>query len=654
LTLYLLNFKNYFNREIERWETVGDYQSEGGASVINTITNMTLWNPNDGVNTVITTCWYVNTIPNYVVISPDDSDDIQSRWWVIKHERIAGTQYRLYLRRDLIADNLDLILNNEHSYITRGWCPDTSDLIYNAEDITCNQIKTLQYPLCDDTGVPWIVIYLKKPGVEKVEATKTESSYYKTNYDAVNGLYDFHDPTRGYAQTSYFGVYWRTHQSAGVDQSWSLDTIDDCPYAILTVPYTSCVMQHGDNITEYTASDIITIVHQFQQLMGDWIMDIQMSPYCPLHTVSYDENGWLYFNFDSYAGRGLIPFFESKDDLSYCYGFLIGVGWSQRSEIPLYHRYRPNPQSTTEVTDLVELKVWDIKKYKTLYKYRLCSPNGSSIWEFNISDLVAKAKDTVKFYADITLQPYNIYLNIYPSFGRLYGKSFKDYRGLLCSGDFALPQISDAWINYIQNNKCYESSFNRSIESLTTQQEAERVQEGVGIATSAIATAASGAFIGAKIGTAGGPVGAGIGAGVGLAIGAIAGGIQYSKNEQLRAEELDATIDQHNYQLKNISAQPTTISNVNTFNVDNTYFPILEVYNSSACDEDRYERYITEKGYNISTYGALSSYTKAGETWFYSLIPTRLSGFTGDSEMLSETIQECKQGFYYKAEGSST
>ena len=54
-----------------------------------------------------------------------------SRWFVVEATRLMNGQYKLTLKRDVIADNFDEIINNADCYIERGWCSDTNSAIYN-------------------------------------------------------------------------------------------------------------------------------------------------------------------------------------------------------------------------------------------------------------------------------------------------------------------------------------------------------------------------------------------------------------------------------------------------------------------------------------------------------------------------------------------
>lgn len=642
-TLYLLNFKNYFNREIEVPGNAIDDYTYAGYSLLNTINNMSLWNPNDGVNTVITTTWFTNTIPNYVIVTPDNSGIIESRWWVIKHERIAGTQYRLYLRRDLIADNLNLVLNGEHSYITRGHCDASTDLIYNKEDITVNQIKTDQIELKDPTYCPWIYIYVKLPGITSRTFDSGDSAF-AIDYDALQGarrtIVDNTD--------SRYWFLWRDYiNGAGSqmykDEPFALSTPKGVPYIVLTVPYGDMYFKKKDGkLVPYTRDQVLTRTQLLVSLFGDFVMDVQVLPYCAL-TTQQEQGLTPVIDYDVYKSQGMVHLgaYSKPNDPLFGFPQVTQLQWS---DIPLHGNF------TSEF-----LQVTDIKKDLIEKTYRLTAPNGNSSWEFNAADLVSSNNEYITFSADMTLLPYQPYLNIKPNFKRLYGRNFKDYRGLNCTGDYSLPRATSEWISYIQNNKNYQASFDRQIESTKLQQKYEKIQEMTNLVTGTISSSASGAASGAIVG---GGVGAVVG-GVVSGAASLASGIASTvSNDTLRRDELDNMIDQFNMSLDNIKARPTTISGIGAFNVDNTLFPVLEIYDCSVADKVRVDRYLTENNYAINIYGSLKDFL--GGSDFYSLIIDRLwylvtnsdgsvsqVNFVGDSSQLSELVEECRRGFYY-------
>lgn len=665
----MYNFKNYNNREIEVPGNKEQAYEDAGYNRLNVINNMTLWNPNDGINTTITTTWFTTTIPNYVIVTPTDDNTIESRWWVVKHERIAGSQHRLYLYRDLIADNIKMILNNSYSYILRGYCSETLNQIYNSEDITFNQIKSEQYPLYDSTYCPWIVLYLKVPGLYNPDEIKTKTITTVSDNDQVTTMESATDVnpgktfvnwaaqenTRWYgvnevvANTYYYalGIRWQDAHPTETPTSGVLKAPDGLPYVVLTIPYSdfTFVNMSGSSYS-ITKSEALKIASMVQQIYGEWVMDVQIVPFCPLRFQSHDTSYKPVVDVRKYNDRFLtVNKLKRTSDtgssqIEYYCG-LIQADMYSATDISLYTWYNSNYPTTASVS------VTDIKAMNCTETYRLCSPNGSSVFEFNPAQMVESNYKNVTFKADFTYQPYNCYINIKPNFKRLYGGSYIDYRGLNASGDYSIPQNTDAWISYVQNNKNYVASFKNEISLLQTQNTMQNVSGYVGIASGAATGAASGAVVGSVIpglGTVAGAV-------VGGVIGGISSAVDAGTGHYERWKTLNTTIKNHNLALKNISAQPTTISNVNTFNVDNLFVPILERYKCSDEELTRFNNYIKHSGYNISDYGKPATYMKKDELWFYSFVVERLDGFIGDGAMLNQLKTECSQGFYYNYGG---
>lgn len=91
----------------------------------------------------------------------DLSNNVQpiDRWYVVHSERNRAGQYKFQFYRDLLADNLDEILQMP-AFIEKGYVDPKSDLIFNKEGFSFNQIKKSEIPLMDNTKTPWIVGYI--------------------------------------------------------------------------------------------------------------------------------------------------------------------------------------------------------------------------------------------------------------------------------------------------------------------------------------------------------------------------------------------------------------------------------------------------------------------------------------------------------------
>lgn len=271
----------------------------------------------------------------------------------------------------------------------------------------------------------------------------------------------------------------------------------------------------------------------------------------------------------------------------------------------------------------------EIKVANECDKYRLCSPNYNGQFEFNL----AKNGDVNYFNVDCSYKPFNPYIHVNPEFGGLYGRDFNDARGLICSGDFSLPQITSAWANYEANNKNYENIFNRQIQNLEISQNNQRLADIVGGISSA-ATVGMGAGL-----LAGGPVGAAVG------IGSAASGVaDYFINENNRKEQMSYTKDMYSYNLQNIKAIPYSLTKVSAINSNNKLYPFIEYY---TCTQDEKEALINKLKYDgmtIMKIGTINQYLHKDKTFIKgTLIRINLNK---DSNYINNIYNELMKGVY--------
>lgn len=156
--VYFLKYNNYFNKILKKKNTIQEYleyqvgQRQTDANFI----------PGNGISTthIINYGWSLNDNPDYVVVT-DSQNNILSRWFVIDADRTRAGQYSLTLKRDILADEIDNILEAP-AFITKAKLENTDPMIFNDEAIRVNQILDSEHLLKDETGVPWIVAYLPK------------------------------------------------------------------------------------------------------------------------------------------------------------------------------------------------------------------------------------------------------------------------------------------------------------------------------------------------------------------------------------------------------------------------------------------------------------------------------------------------------------
>lgn len=154
MELYCLHYNNYYNRIIKKEDTINGYLPY----LLYKAENIN-FNPNDGVDTTQILNWNVESMPDYIVAV--NGNDIISRWFIIEMSRTRTGQYSLILRRDLIADNYEPIINAP-CFIEKATLNQDDPMIYNSEDMSFNQIKTSETLLKDKSEVSWIVGYYAK------------------------------------------------------------------------------------------------------------------------------------------------------------------------------------------------------------------------------------------------------------------------------------------------------------------------------------------------------------------------------------------------------------------------------------------------------------------------------------------------------------
>mgnify|MGYP004693828423 CR=1 FL=1 len=163
INLYILQFNNYYNRTIRKYETIEEYRRY----VLEVIPNINNFDFGDGINTSHIFPYKGKSTPDYALITEEDesgNEIIKSRWFVIESTFIRGNKFEIQLRRDLIADNLDDVLDAP-CMVEKGFVnnPLSDYSVFNSEGQNYNQIKQDETPLYDQTKCPWIVGYFIPP-----------------------------------------------------------------------------------------------------------------------------------------------------------------------------------------------------------------------------------------------------------------------------------------------------------------------------------------------------------------------------------------------------------------------------------------------------------------------------------------------------------
>ena len=352
--------------------------------------------------------------------------------------------------------------------------------------------------------------------------------------------------------------------------------------------------------------------------LGDSLYDLQILPYCPLS------------NWRGRANTSGIWSVDKTVDVDYT--VLNGAndapyGYCSFCDVSSKEQFIKRP-----------IEVLDYKVENQCDVYRLCSPNYASVFEFN----AARNGGIEGYNVRYTYKPYQPFINVAPKFGRLYGKDFKDNRGLILSGDFSLPIVKDSWINYQLQNKNYLLSFDRQIENMEVQYGWQRAQA----ITGAVAGTLQGGFTGAAAGgmmagVAGAVAGGVIGTGTSLA-----GGIMDVNMQQaLHNEALDFAKDNFGYQLGNIKALPNTLNKVSSIVANSKLFPFVEYYTCTDEERKAFEDKLKYNGMSIGRIGHILDFKHPDMQTYIKGQIIRLEG-KFDTHMVNEIANEFNKGWY--------
>lgn len=384
--------------------------------------------------------------------------------------------------------------------------------------------------------------------------------------------------------------------------------LEDQPYDMFCMPYSDSlkIYQNGVQLTTANSSLAINLATQIGASTGSGnVYDIQLLPYCPVRYCIMDDN-----TFDVKGSK--FDLIKTSD------GNTVGILlWATKSSFTL-NIYRNIATINPKIENLVD-------------KWRLCSPNFNGQFEFS----PAMNGGVDYFNVDCTYKPFNPYIHVNPNFKKLYGKDFNDARGLICGGDFSLPQVSNAWADYQLNNKNYENIFNREIQNLQVQQKAQRA----GDIASAFGGIAGGAAGGALAGVGGAVAGAGLSA--------IGGAMDIAIGDKLRAEAMDYKRDMFGMQMGNIQALPTNITKTTAFTYNNKLFPILEYYTCTIEERNALLDKLRYNGMTVGRIGKIADYLANASDQYIKGRIIRIEGVSDDFHYYKAISDEIYKGAFF-------
>ena len=179
--IYLLNYNNYYNRIFRAYLNLSDYINH----MLYSFNNVN-FDSGDGITTTLV----VNSDAeaDYLIetiINSSGDEIINSRWFIMDSNFIRKNQYRLTLRRDVLADAYakGVGLPQATVFAERGYVPNTSSLIYNSEGNSYNQIKKSETLIKDESKSAWLIGYLAPNVFANGDITINVSSNVEIAYD---------------------------------------------------------------------------------------------------------------------------------------------------------------------------------------------------------------------------------------------------------------------------------------------------------------------------------------------------------------------------------------------------------------------------------------------------------------------------------------
>ena len=397
--------------------------------------------------------------------------------------------------------------------------------------------------------------------------------------------------------------------------------LDDAPYKMFCMPYYTGNYKYRFSVDGTSYRDVDKELQMgwamsIAKELGDSLYDLQILPYCPI-------SNWEMANDKAFYSVGKtvnVDYVELKRSDNVTCGYCSFCDVSSKEQFLTY-----------------PIEVMDYKIDNECDMYRLCSPNYASVFEFS----AAKNGGVEGYNVRYTYKPYQPFINVAPKFGRLYGKDFKDNRGLILAGDFSLPIVKDAWINYQLQNKNYQLAFDRQIENLEVQYGWQRAQA----ITGAVAGTLQGGATGAMAGSMAGPAGAAFGAVAGAAASLVGGVMDVNMQQSLHNEALDFSRDNFGYQLGNIKALPNTLNKVSSIVANSKLFPFVEYY---TCTNEERQALIDKLQYNGMTIGRIGKISAFKHPEGQTYVKGQIIRLTGkfDTHTINEIANEFNKGWY--------
>ena len=417
--------------------------------------------------------------------------------------------------------------------------------------------------------------------------------------------------------------------------------LKDAPYKMFVIPYRTV------ETANYTFNNIslnkelaLQWAMDIAKKLGNGIYDLQLLPYFPSAEIS------TIINYEIINLKHYIRDIEITYDATLTEGVNV-VYLKDSNNDPVnfafffdYSTFETNAGAHGLDNETIYINISDYKISNECDMIRICSPNYASAFEFN----PAKNRGNYSSYkAYCTYKPYNPFIYVTPNFGSLYGGNYKDNRGLILSGDFSLPIVNDAWINYQLNNKNYLLAFDRQIQNMEFNYSWQRREAIANSITGVAQGTTMGALTGASIG---GPYGAIAGAVVGAGASTVGGIMDLTRQSQSFSESKDYAYDSFGYQLGNIKALPNTLNKVSSLVATSKLYPVFEYYTCTDEEKQALKDKIKYNGMSIGRIGTISQFLNPEGMTYIKCQLIRNTNIPCSANMLLDIYNELEKGVF--------
>lgn len=257
----------------------------------------------------------------------------------------------------------------------------------------------------------------------------------------------------------------------------------------------------------------------------------------------------------------------------------------------------------TYYTDLPDLE--NINKETDTIK--IVSPSRASQFLFRPYD----NNGNMQFITQITLKPYASVIYVRPSTQGLLMIDWEDKDCLIINEDFSLTTITNAWTEYIYNNKNYSNIFEREMQGREFERSWERRIEAMQ-QRSDVWSARNLSSEKARAVTGNLPI-------ISNVAGAIANStadplymqmayLDRQYNEAVYQEGISLSRDLFEYQIENLQSQPNIPSKITTIDIKFLDGIYLEFYSTNTTELNAIKSYYKYNGNRIDSYGKFSTY----------------------------------------------